>query len=283
MTQGQILEKWYVEKHGELKAPERLTELFAKGKTLLYGASGAGKTYSAIKHLNRNKITPILIDFDNNYKPDGIEFNYIGGKEFIDGFFHVPESAKREHRKEQNAEIDLLNEKITDVTAKYFDKYKESESKRLGYSVDYVINDFQIRATSEMFPELENIILELEYQISIIEDVKVKPIENIFKIENEVLIIDTCAKALTHFKDFNGFEHFVNMLLKLGNDIVLIAHTNLKGNDKVPDIDEVFANHCDCKLELNRDITKTKGEDVYLIVRKLRGNKGQHTIKNWER
>jgi len=55
------------------------------GLNLIYGASGLGKTFSTIKALNEDNITPYLIDFDNNLSPEttGLEFVHLDGVEIL--------------------------------------------------------------------------------------------------------------------------------------------------------------------------------------------------------
>ena len=55
------------------------------GINLLYGESGVGKTISAIKALNEDELTPILLDFDNNDSPEFNEckYDHINGAEVL--------------------------------------------------------------------------------------------------------------------------------------------------------------------------------------------------------
>ena len=66
-----------------------LTPLIEESKiTLLHGESGSGKTMFAIKHLNKNNIIPLLIDFDDNeddeLKELGLKAENIDGEMFAD-------------------------------------------------------------------------------------------------------------------------------------------------------------------------------------------------------
>ncbi len=63
-----------------------LGKVFVKhGINLVYGESGFGKTVSTIKALNREDITPILLDFDNNLSPSQNECQYthIDGPSYL--------------------------------------------------------------------------------------------------------------------------------------------------------------------------------------------------------
>ena len=55
------------------------------GVNCLYGQSGVGKTISAIKAINLDGITPILLDFDNNNSPEQNQCSFT----HIDGFAFV--------------------------------------------------------------------------------------------------------------------------------------------------------------------------------------------------
>ena len=276
MTQGQKLEQWYIKNYGELKAPETITDVIAKGKTLIYGNSGAGKTYSTVKHLNKNKIIPILLDFDNNPKIDDLEFSAIDGGVFVNQFRGL---INQDYLKEEK---ELIKNKLKKLTTEYFTIYKTtinptSETHKLSVPSDKMMNTMFMK-----YPLFDDLHDELMTEMREINE-KGLDKDSIFFIQKQVIIIDTCAKALTHFETFEKFELFINVLLRFNNDIILIAHTHNQGNKQVPDLDEVFANHCDCKLKLNNDITKTKGSEVYLTVEKLRGYKGDIILKNWER
>lgn len=62
-----------------------LTNLFPVGTSIVYGANSSGKTISTLKHLKRNNIKPIFIDFDNNHHIDRDSCYAINGYKFIDG------------------------------------------------------------------------------------------------------------------------------------------------------------------------------------------------------
>lgn len=271
---GQELEQWYIEKTGSLKEVKTLTDLIAKGKTLIYGASGAGKTYSTIRHLNRSNITPLLIDFDNNCKIDNLEFNFVGGAELLK---ELRNNSKQEVKVDQTL-VDKLKEEREQILKNKLqelhddDRYTGTDNMA-GFMIDEAIRNDK---------KFDKDIVNIEMKIN--EAKSGKRSEKVYMWpRSQVVIIDTCAKALIHFSEFSKFEIFINMLLQFGNDVILIAHSHNQGNKQVPDLDEVFSNHCDCKLKLTRDITKTKGEEVYLTVEKLRGYKGETIIKNWER
>jgi hypothetical protein len=66
-----------------------IADVFVKGKiNLLYGESGCGKTYSTLKALNSNGITPILLDLDNNLPPEEIDlqFEHLNGVVIVKKF-----------------------------------------------------------------------------------------------------------------------------------------------------------------------------------------------------
>lgn len=71
-----------------LEEKDMLTSILEKNKVaLIHGESGSGKTVFAIKHLNDNKIIPILVDFDDNcqqeMKENGIETIIVDGYTFM--------------------------------------------------------------------------------------------------------------------------------------------------------------------------------------------------------
>ena len=266
MTNINKLEDWYVKNYGEIKAPKRLTDIIPSGKTLFFGTSGIGKTYSLIKHLNRHNIKPLLLDFDNNCKVDGLDFSLIGGVEYI--------KASALHSRDNR----ILNAKhrLVDIL------FKDSTEMQMEYMPkrEYLVSSAGHNALEErVYPKLT------KEQIDKYEDLLYGDDEsgNIFHLENETIIIDTVAKALFSFDDFIEFEKFINKLLKQNNNVIVVAHTKRHLNTEVADIDEVFANHCDCQLQLIANETITKKKTVYLNVKKLRGYKGETMIKDWER
>lgn len=267
MTADEI-EKWYIENHGDLKKAELITDVIAKGKTLVYGSSGVGKTYSIIKHLNRFNKVPLLIDFDNNFKFEELNFRFTGGAEFLSKFHEKP--------KKDFSNIEKLEEDRLKLIRNQFAIYRET----LTVDTDK-ISEISIANMQRMYDDFDDKLCNIDSEI-----MATNPLikENTFKPKNEILIIDTCAKALRRFKDIDSFDLFVNKLLGLGNDVILIAHTKRYLNDEVPDMDEEFVNHCDCRLHLVLNKSITKGTStVYLDIRKLRGYKGETIIKNWER
>lgn len=63
------------------------------GINLIYGESGTGKTISAIKALNEEGVTPILLDFDDNDSPEANECEYLhidGSKYLLDTDSVIP-------------------------------------------------------------------------------------------------------------------------------------------------------------------------------------------------
>lgn len=63
-----------------------LGQVFRKGGiNCIYGESGNGKTVSSIKAVNKDVITPILLDFDSNDSPEqnNCEYIHIDGISFM--------------------------------------------------------------------------------------------------------------------------------------------------------------------------------------------------------
>jgi KaiC/GvpD/RAD55 family RecA-like ATPase len=298
MNIAMLLENMTVEKFGDAFEPKMVTDLVPVGKTLIYGESGSGKTYGMIKHLNRHQIKPVLLDFDHNKRVDNLDFYFVDGAFYLEllrnsGAATTSKSAEDEVRENIRALLEDIFYEVQDNTyndsVRYmtYEEFERSKYKLLSKSRD----DFDVAVTTLNGRDGKDYEDMLENAIGNIDnfDIEVEEIKNNNKnetsyiLQNETVIIDTCANALKHFDAFADFETFDNRLLRDGNNVILVAHSSSKGNKQIPDIEQVFANHVDCKLELNRDITKTKGEEVYLIVKKLRGYKGTPTIKNWER
>ncbi len=62
----------------EYKDVELVGEVFVKHKVnMIYGASGVGKTVSTITAINRDGITPVLFDYDDNLSPNENNCDYI--------------------------------------------------------------------------------------------------------------------------------------------------------------------------------------------------------------
>jgi len=66
-------------------------ELFLKnGINIVYGDKCTGKTTSVIKALNRNSIEPIVLDYDNNPRIEGLKYiNVPGSKEVIEDILNL--------------------------------------------------------------------------------------------------------------------------------------------------------------------------------------------------
>lgn len=281
------LEQLSTEKLGTTYEPKMLTDIIPKGKTVLYGDSGAGKTYSIIKHLNRHKIKPTLLDFDFNKKVDDLDFYFVDGK-----FYLKATLGNGNHDKVREKQL-LLKEKRDYLEPLVIEAQRRMsvgmERKSLNYNdIDLkdFIQDCYFKNTIKDIEDADQKINEYVYMFE--EELKhrmeSKGLDYDMNLKDEVIIIDTAQKALANFKEFWKFENFINILTNNGNDVILITHSHVVRNKKVPDIDEVFCNHLDCKLQLNRDILKSKKEaEVYLIVEKLRGYNGEGLIKGWER
>ena len=296
MNIAMLLENMTVEKFGDAFEPKMVTDLVPVGKTLIYGESGSGKTYGIIKHLNRHQIKPVLLDFDHNKRVDNLDFYFVDGAFYLEKTAKVITDIKKEavnlaYKSIKDRVIDILENaksRLPNGDKRKIEPYGFFEKDNYKELKDMWNQDYLVNAAKDMGLEyeLEGIYTDIHIFNGLIDEIieelsKSKPTS--YHLQNETVIIDTCANALKHFDTFAEFESFVNRLLRDENNVVLVAHSSSKGNRQTPDIDEVFANHVDCKLELNRDITKTKGEEIYLIVKKLRGYKGNHTIKNWER
>ena len=195
-----------------------LTDLIPNGKTILYGQSGVGKTYSILKHFNRNKIKPILLDFDNNPKYD-FDYHHLDGVKVMQEFF------SRYHRGKIDNECDLMDENLPLIIDTYA-------------MMDKCLNSIPLKEDTNRSELMTNI---------------------------EMLDI------------------FIERFMYCPDDaIIFIAHTKNSRTDTHPDMDDIFANNCDCKLRLVHDISK-KIDDVYLIKEKSRLSGGDNVIWDWER
>lgn len=86
------------------EAKDMLTSLIEKNKlALVHGESGSGKTVFAIKHLNENNITPILVDFDDNSNEE-MDKNEINAT-IVDGYTFMHEMLDIEHGRELRESI----------------------------------------------------------------------------------------------------------------------------------------------------------------------------------
>ncbi len=195
-----------------------LADLIPNGKTILYGQSGVGKTFSILKHFNKNKIKPILLDFDNNPKYD---FDYY----HLDGVSVMKEFFAKYHRDKIDSDCDLMDSNIPLIIDTYA-------------MLDKCLNSIPLKADLASDELMSNI---------------------------EMLDI------------------FIERFMLYPDDaIIFIAHTKNSRTDTHPDIDDIFANNCDCKLRLVHDISK-KINDVYLIKEKSRLSSGDNIIWEWER
>lgn len=71
----------------DYKPVELIGGVFRKqGVNLVYGESGLGKTICSIKALNEEGITPILVDFDSNDKPEANSclYHHVHGYRAVD-------------------------------------------------------------------------------------------------------------------------------------------------------------------------------------------------------
>lgn len=237
------IEKLYVSKHGGFKEAQSLTDVIPKGITILYGRSGAGKTYSLIKHLTSNGITPCLIDFDNNPKLD-FEYSQIGGKFFVDTY-------------DSYSDVDIHKKMLF----KFIEPYKE---------VEHFQEEKERELSEEQLKEFHTL-MDNYYGA-----------EGTFKelFNGLVFIIDTYAYA-TSIVEPEKLHKMIDTMKENGADVIIIGHATGE-RDKYVDVDEKFANHCDGKLKLTRDITKTK-QDTFLTIEKKRGHQGDSIIWDWER
>lgn len=270
------LGKWYEENYAPMREVELLTDLIPKGKTLVYGQSGAGKTVSVIKNLNRYGIKPFLVDFDKNVRIRDIDFSYIDGSVFVNGLRGTGNINKNNNLVvELKDKIDNRLEEIYIEIANRQNPTLKKEMLESGISDEFV----------DRYTKTDEIIIDILKQIDNIENEN----KTRFLIKNETIIIDTCTNALLNFpsnekyKSMERFNKFIDLLLQLGNNVILMAHSKRFLNTEVPDFDEVFVNHCDARLHLNVTMNKSKEAEYYLFVKKLRGYTGKTMIKNWER
>jgi hypothetical protein len=269
MKNFMAMQKKYIEKCGEIKTPDMITDIIPSGVTVMYGASGVGKTYSLVKHLNRNGIKPILIDFDNNSKvAEELDVEYADGYWQIN---MIRESIDRRLKAQEDARNELIKkmrEFLTNVD-------RSNKEKKIENYLENGIDKFKTDyPEAEWFNEYWHPLRD-----AIANNKILKSVESFYDFENQYVIIDTYAKSKSVF-DEDEFVYFVNNLKSKNNNIAVIAHSTGE-RDKYVDMPEVFVNHADCRLKLHKDISK-KVNDQYLIIEKLRGYKGEPIIKNWE-
>jgi archaellum biogenesis ATPase FlaH len=109
-----------------------IAKVFVKNKVnFLYGESGIGKTISTIKALNKDNITPYLIDFDDNPDPSN-----MGCKcELIDGNKLSKELLKQ--IKENEVDMDLPEHSVLIIdTFSLADYYNSKFLKEV--KIDYI-------------------------------------------------------------------------------------------------------------------------------------------------
>jgi len=275
------------EQKGNINNIELLTDVIAKGTTIFYGNSGAGKTYSVLKHLNRFKIKPLLVDFDNNPRLTNFDYYHFDGALFFDNFNVSGNVEKIDDIKK----IKAIHSKLDALLAIMYKEYPIPDvggfinravtikdkhniligkyAKNINFEEDHI---FYIKTLTEKIDKIIIVENNIEENNYLDED-----------LENETIIIDTYQQALKYVNGIDNLIEIVNKLLRLNNNVIIIAHTTGE-RDKYLDMNMHFANNCDCKLKLNRDITKTKEPETYLTIEKLRtGGEYETMIKNWER
>lgn len=265
------LQKKYLQECGEIKPREMVTDFIPNGVTVLYGAAGVGKTESLVKHLNKNKIKPLLIDFDGNEKlyVDG-KCNLVGGSWFIQNSRKNYEKIIKDKQDATNSIdkiiMDFAKKSSTEYKDAIFEKYKRNNYKEFIQNKLGSLEEDDI----EFFNDCMSVLSKKEN------------IYEIFGVSDEVVIIDTYAYCIPHFEDNLNFHRFVNKLASGNKAVIVVSHeTGERGSE--PEVDPVFANHAQAKLRLRLSLTKTKNEESYLMVEKLRGYNGNRIVENWER
>ena len=280
------LENLTIKKFGSIELSEPLTDVIPKGVTIVYGASGSGKTYSVIKNLNRYNIEPLLIDFDNNTKLDNLSFALVDGKYFVNGFRQsVKKVVKNSLLIEAEEKLaNFINTESKKIYTRMGDTNRESNDV---HCWEDVAKDFT-KYMHDALCDKEYDILENDvYQYSGIYKPTIDTSSN-FIFKDEIVIIDTYVKAVDTFEDdekirnYERFEMFVNQLSK-NNSVIIVCHSKRFLNTEVADCREEFVNHCNGRLHLNKSSTRTKNTEYWMVIEKHRGYKGNDIIKNWER
>jgi DNA repair ATPase RecN len=265
------LTKQYQEQNGIPKTAKLLTDVIPKGKSIITGASGVGKTYSLIKHLNRFNIKPVLIDFDNNGLIDSLDYH------FIDGYWlkkHLRNKVKDIKIEIKDLETQSKNYMLELFNTKYYKLLSEDDRKTIN------VDEF---VTAKMTEDEEDVLNNFDSKLFNLNLDMEEIVKNEIIIENETIIIDTYAKAVNEFGGADTLFRYIDRLIENGCDVVIVSHTKKSGNKDITDVEEIYANHCDGRVHLYTNTTKTKGTETYLIIEKLRGYKGNMMIKEWMR
>ena len=259
---------------------EMLTDVFPIGTTILYGESGAGKTTSTIRNLNRHKIKPILLDFDRNNFLSG-DFVHLDGYRFIDYLMD-----------KNNENISLLKkhkvrlEKMQHILIDIYDKNISTEDNPfLGFlphelqkAVELYLSRYKDLVNTKQH---EDFMLNYKFLMTdIFENVTS---EDLIASE-QTYILDTYKMCIEYMKNDNRtFKNLIKLITKRAKSNLIIISHEVGERGEHSELNYVLENHSDGKMRLKRDVTKTKGEEVYLLIQKSRGYNGVKNIKNWER
>ena len=117
----------------------------------------------------------------------------------------------------------------------------------------------------------------------LIEGIKENGYKAVKELKNKTIIMDTYALLQLALSGEDTIEFIQNIESLFNPTLIIIAHTTMfAGKANVPDVDNIFANHVACRLQLFKNVL-AKRVDIYLEVEKLRGYKGLSKIDNWMR
>ena len=271
----------------DLNARPMITDVFPSGTTVLYGRPGSGKTQSTIKNLNRFGKKPYLVDFDNNNFLKG-EFSHLNGYKFIDLIKPMKKQTQKTllNNNYKHPKVIWLFDRFLMRADKIVTRNNDNQTPNPleGFKANQVheaINCFYKEVAKDA-TEAEMINLKSD-MIETVEEIKdTTPVETL--PSGNIFIIDTYVQCMNYLKnDFQEFKSICELIVnECKNDLIIIDHEYVDKPDSYT-VDEKFINHCEGKLRLKHDITKTKGEEVHLFVQKVRGFNGNPLIKNWER
>lgn len=246
-----------------------LTDVFTTGTNLIFGASGTGKTKSTISNLNRYNIEPILIDFDKNRFLDKVDFTHVDGYQFLD--YLEEEFKKRKFNLKDHKDLFNRVEKLMINNFNHIDDDKCFLPEQLDEFIEAKKDTINHKVLNVLLSDIQEAKNEAN------------DVSNLLP-HNQTYIIDTYVKCREYQK--NDINKFIKLIEYLENyiksNVIIISH-EMGERGKTSELPYEFANHLDGQVRLRRDVTKTKGEDNYLEIVKVRGYNGDAIVKNWER
>ncbi len=262
-----------------------LTDLIPLNKrTILYGKRGCGKTGSIIKHLNRHKVTPLLVNYDGqqafNFK---VDYHILNGVDFYDEFekdnLHrmnmLYENENQEFIDVKQSMVDFIDEINSRIEKHNKNENNTSDQRDIFFDgiLDYEESITYSYLGKVQKDEWEN--LMLDYRGYSPEKVK----RELMSFKDETIVIDSYQMCIKHLVELDKLKDMVQFIINDGGTVIIIAHSD--DSSSVLQFDKTYADNSDCVLQLNFDMNKTR-RDVYLNVEKIRNYYGKRKIENWE-